>query len=54
MSAIVALATNGWNLEQLWNLDGGIHAWSEKLTRQCHDTEKRAYLLNTYARLKST
>ena len=31
MSAIAALATNGWNLQQLWNLDGGIHAWSREI-----------------------
>ncbi len=31
MSAIAALATNGWDLEQLWNLDGGIHAWSREI-----------------------
>lgn len=31
MSAIAALATNGWNFEQLWNLDGGIHAWSREI-----------------------
>ncbi len=31
MSAIAALATNGWNLEQLWNLDGGILAWSREI-----------------------
>ena len=31
MSAIAALATNGWKLEQLWNLDGGILAWSKEI-----------------------
>ncbi|MEC8721240.1 MAG: molybdopterin-synthase adenylyltransferase MoeB [Candidatus Thermoplasmatota archaeon] len=31
MSAIAALATNGWKLEQLWNLDGGILAWSREI-----------------------
>ena len=31
MSAIAALAANGWDFEQLWNLDGGIHAWSREI-----------------------
>ncbi len=31
MSAIAALATNGWKFEQLWNLDGGILAWSREI-----------------------
>jgi len=31
MSAIAALGANGWKFEQLWNLDGGIHAWSREI-----------------------
>lgn len=31
MSAIAALVANGWKFEQLWNLDGGILAWSREI-----------------------